>query len=82
MEFNNEQTYPTFYPCKNKAEFETLNQGASELLNLPANNTTGYALPIIDKYGKYWFIVNAEVAELVDLTKCKEFTEIEFNNAL
>jgi len=73
------QTYPCFLLCKDKAEFESFDTQACELLDFPNAGATDYCNPIIDKNGKYWFTVNPEVSSLVDLTKCVSYENIEFN---
>jgi hypothetical protein len=70
------QLYPCFYPCTNKAEFESLDTQACELLDFPNAGASDYCNPIIDKFGVYWFTVNPEVSSLVDLTKCVPYDEI------
>ena len=71
------QIYPCFYPCKSEAEFENLDTQACELLNFPNAGATDYCNPIIDVNGVYWFTVSAEVATLVDLTKCVPYENIQ-----
>jgi hypothetical protein len=55
------QTYPCFLLCKDKAEFESLDTQACELLDFPNAGATDYCNPIIDVNGVYYFIVNPEV---------------------
>jgi hypothetical protein len=55
------QIYPCFYPCKNEAEFESLDTQACELLDFPNAGASDYCLPIIDFEGKFYFTVNPEV---------------------
>lgn len=76
-----QQTYPVFLPCT-KAEWAALNAAADELLGFPNEGASTYSAPIIDKTGKYFFIVNPEVKDLVDLTKCVEYDSLEFENRL
>jgi len=58
------QIYPCFYPCKNEAEFESLDTQACELLDFPNAGATDYCNPIIDVNGVYYFTVNPEVTSL------------------
>jgi hypothetical protein len=55
------QIYPCFYPCKNEAEFQSLDTQACELLDFPNAGASDYCLPIIDFEGKFYFTVNPEV---------------------
>ena len=55
------QIYPCFYPCKNEAEFQSLDTQACELLDFPNAGATDYCNPIIDFEGKFYFTVNPEV---------------------
>jgi hypothetical protein len=68
-------TYPIWLKCDNKAHFETLNSQAAILIN-----QNYYQLPLIDKFGDYYFTVNSEVQSLVDLSKCVEFDKIEMES--
>jgi len=77
-----EQVYPTYYPCIDYKEWETLNEQASEMLGYADENALTYSMPIIDKNGVHHFIVNQEVSELVDLNKCIDFEQIEFSNEI
>jgi len=77
-----EQVYPTYYPCSTPDEWKELNDKASEQLGYADENAQTYSMPIIDKNGTYYFIVNQEVSELVDLEKCIEFDKIEFKNEI
>jgi hypothetical protein len=70
------QIYPCFYPCKNEAEFESLDTQACELLDFPNAGATDYCSPIIDVKGVYYFTINAEVSSLVDLEKCVSYEDI------
>jgi hypothetical protein len=70
MEYN--ATFPMWFKCDNKAQFDTLNSQAAILINQDS-----YQLPLIDKFGDYYFTVNSEVSSLVDLTKCVGFDAIE-----
>jgi hypothetical protein len=74
MEFS-EATFPIWFKCDNKAHFETLNSQAAILISQDS-----YQLPLIDKFGNYYFTVNSEVQSLVDLTKCVEFDKIEMES--
>jgi hypothetical protein len=73
-----EQVYPTYYPCTTTEEWMELNAKASDQLGYADENALTYSMPIIDKNGVHHFIVNIEVANLVDLEKCIEFDKIEF----
>lgn len=73
-----EQVYPTYYPCIDINEWESLNGKASEQLGYADENASTYSMPIIDKHGVYHFIVNVEVRNLVNLEKCIDFDKIEF----
>ena len=55
------QIYPCFYPCKNEAEFESLDTQACEMLDFPNAGAKDYCSPIIDFEGKFYFTVNPEV---------------------
>ena len=68
-------TFPIWLKCDNKAHFETLNSQAAILIN-----QNYYQLPLIDKFGNYYFTVNSEVECLVDLSKCVSFENIEFES--
>jgi hypothetical protein len=68
-------TFPIWLKCDNKTHFETLNNQAAILINQDS-----YQLPLIDKYGNYYFTVNSEVQSLVDLSKCVSFENIEFES--
>ena len=68
-------TFPMWLKCDNKAHFEYLNSQAAILINQDS-----YQLPLIDKFGDYYFTVNSEVSSLVDLSKCVEFENIEFED--
>ena len=70
-------TFPIWLKCDNEAHFETLNSQAAILINQDS-----YQLPLIDKFGDYYFTVNSEVSSLVDLSKCVEFDAIEFEGRL
>ena len=67
--------FPIWLKCDNKAHFETLNNQASILINQDS-----YQLPLVDKFGDYYFTVNSEVQSLVDLSKCVSFENIEFED--
>jgi maltose-binding protein MalE len=68
-------TFPIWLKCDNKAHFETLNSQAAILIKQDY-----YQLPLIDKFGDYYFTVNSEVECLVDLSKCVNFENIEFES--
>jgi hypothetical protein len=74
MEFS-EVNFPIWLKCENKAHFETLNNQAAILIN-----QNYYQLPLVDKFGDYYFTVNSEVQSLVDLSKCVSFENIEFED--
>lgn len=69
--------YPTFYPCITKAAWTALNKKANTLLGFPDDElASNYSNPIIDINSNYWFVVNPEVASLVDLTLCVDYDKI------
>jgi hypothetical protein len=69
--------YPLFFNCGTKASWTMLNKKANTLLGYPDTDLAlTYSNPIIAANGDYYFIVNPEVSELVDLTKCVEYSEI------
>ena len=68
-------TFPIWFKCDNKAHFETLNSQAAILINQDY-----YQLPLVDKFGNYYFTVNSEVQSLVDLSKCVGFDSIEMES--
>jgi hypothetical protein len=70
------QIYPCFYPCKNEAEFQSLDTQACEMLDFPNAGASDYCNPIIDFEGKFYFTINAEVSSLVDLGKCVPYEDI------
>lgn len=69
--------YPLFYPCT-QSEWEQLNAAADELLGFGNEGADTYSTPMIDKFGNYHFLVNPEVKQLVDLSKCVEYSAIQF----
>jgi hypothetical protein len=69
-------TFPKILNVGTKAAWTTLNKKANTLLGYACEGAANYSNPIIDIDGKHWFIVNPEVSELVDLTKCVEYSEI------
>jgi len=71
--------YPQFYKCT-PTKWKQLNDSADALLGYANEGALTYSTPIIDTNGCYYFIVNPEVKELVDLSKCILFEEIELNN--
>jgi hypothetical protein len=77
-----EQVYPTYYPCTTPEEWKELNDQASKQLGYADENADTYSMPIIDKNKTHHFIVNQEVANLVDLEKCIEFEQIQLNTEL
>jgi hypothetical protein len=70
------QIYPCFYPCKNEAEFESLDTQACELLDFPNAGASDYCNQLVDINGIIYFTVNAEVSSLVDLEKCVSYEDI------
>jgi hypothetical protein len=72
---SNAMNFPIWLKCDNKAHFETLNSQAAILINQDS-----YQLPLVDKFGNYYFTVNSEVQSLVDLSKCVEFDKIEMES--
>ena len=74
MEFS-KVTFPIWFKCDNKAHFETLNSQAAILISQDY-----YQLPLVDKFGNYYFTVNSEVQSLVDLSKCVSFESIEMED--
>ena len=77
-----ETTYPTYYPCSTPAEWKELNDKASKQLGYSDSNAETYSMPLVDKNSKYHFIVNIEIAELVDIEKCIDFEQIEFKTEI
>lgn len=77
----NTQQYPTYLPCT-KVQWESLNNQANELLGFSNELAKSYSNPIIDKFGGYYFLVNNEVSHLVDLTKCVDYDQIQFNTEI
>jgi hypothetical protein len=76
------QQYPTFFKCSSKAAWTSLNNQANELLGFSNAGADNYSNPIIDANGKYWFVVNSDVSELVDLTKCLPYESITINRSM
>jgi hypothetical protein len=74
MEFS-KVNFPIWFKCDNKAHFESLNSQAAILISQES-----YQLPLVDKFGDYYFTVNSEVECLVDLSKCVSFENIEFES--
>lgn len=74
---SNEIQYPLFYPCT-LTKFNELNKQANELLGFPECGTENYAKPLVDDTKQVYFIVNSEVSNLVDLTKCVTFDKLTF----
>lgn len=70
-------TFPLYFKCASKAQFETLNQSAAVLIG-----SDSYQQPLIDAAGDYWFIVNSEVSSLVNLEVCVNFDSIVFPSNL
>ena len=73
----NTQIYPCFLNVGTKAAWTALNKKANTLLGFPDDELAkNYSNPIIDINGQYFFIVNPEVASLVDLTLCVDYDKI------
>lgn len=72
--------FPVYYKT-DKQGFEKLLNEANLQLGLPdGNGNDTYCNPIIDINGEYWFMVNLEVANLVDLSECFTAESINFPN--
>lgn len=71
-------TYPLFFNAGSKSAWEELNQKANELLGLASDGADNYSNPIIDKDGNHFFVVNPEVAELIEIAECVEYDKIIF----
>lgn len=69
--------YPLFFPCTPK-QWQELEDKANALLGFPNEGADNYSTPTIDKFGQYYFCVNPEVASLVDVSKCVQYSEIKF----
>ena len=69
--------YPLLYPCT-LAGWNGLEKSANLLHGFPNENKETYSQKIKDINGKIYFIVNEDVSELVDLTKCVRFEDVEF----
>jgi hypothetical protein len=69
-------TFPKFLNVGTKAAWTTLNKKANTLLGYACEGAQNYSNPIIAANGDYYFIVNPEIASLVELTKCVEYSEI------
>jgi len=72
------QTYPVFFNAGTKAKWTALNKKADLLLGYESEGASTYSSPIIDENSNYFFIVNPEVSELVDLSLCVEYDSIKF----
>lgn len=70
-------TYPLYFKCASKAQFETLNQSAAKLIG-----SDSYQQPLVDASGDYWLIVNSEISSLVNLEACVNFNSIVFPSNL
>jgi hypothetical protein len=68
-----EITFPLYFKCASKAQFDSLNSEAAQILG-----TDIYQQPLIDANSDYWFIVNSEVSSLVNLEACTSFDSIVF----
>ena len=72
-----QQTFPTFLNVGTKAAWTALNKKANTLLGFPDDElAANYSNPIIDINSNYYFVVNPEVASLVDLTLCVDYDKI------
>lgn len=71
-----QQQYPVFFKSATKTAWTALNKQANDILGYESEGAKTYSQPIIDAEGGYWFVVNPEVASLVDLTKCVSYDEI------
>ena len=69
---------PKYLKCT-KAQFESLLSQANALLGFGNDLADNYCIPIIDKFGNYFFVVNQEVLSLFDYTNCIPFEQIAFN---
>lgn len=76
MEYNEDQVFPVYFEC-NESQFDELNELAGKLLNIPNEETESYASKIYSESSSVYFIVNREVAELVDINKCITFEELK-----
>ncbi len=69
--------FPQFLNVGTKTAWTALNKKANTLLGYPDTDLAlTYSNPIIDIKSNYWFIVNSEVSDLVDLTKCVDYDKI------
>ena len=69
-----------FYNCKTLTTFNKKEKLCCDLLGIPNEGATHYANPLIDINGKYWLLINNDVASVLtesELATCKEFNEIE-----
>ena len=69
--------YPLFFPCSQK-QWQELEDKANTLLGFPNEGADNYSTPTVDKNGQYYFCVNPEVASLVDVSKCVQYSDIQF----
>jgi hypothetical protein len=69
--------FPVFFNAGTKAKWSELNKKADLLLGYSSEGAQTYSSPIISESGDYFFIVNQEVSELVDLTLCVEYDSIK-----
>ena len=76
------QRFPTFFKCSSKAAWTLLNKAADNKLGYGNEGANTYSAPIIDELGKYYFLVNAEISELVDLTLCVPYENITFKTEI
>ena len=76
MEITIDPIFPVFFKCDSQAGWEALNNSANLILGYPSEQADTYSDPIIDKDKNYWFLVNQEVSELVDLAVCVAYENI------
>ena len=69
--------YPLYYPCT-YSDWIILENSANLLLGFPNEQKETYSYEMIDANGKIYFLVNEETSQLVDLTKCLTFEEIQW----
>jgi hypothetical protein len=69
--------YPLLYPCT-LAGWKGLEKSANLLLGFPNEDKETYSQQVKDIKANIYFIVNEEVSELVDLTQCVKFEDVEF----
>ncbi len=69
--------YPVLYPCT-FVGWNGLEKSANLLLGFPNDENETYSQQIKDTSGNIYFVINEEVSELVDLSKCVTFDSVEF----